>query len=166
MAMMAMAAPAPLRARLDIERCISMALVHDMAEALVGDLTPFDGVAKPEKSRRESTTMDYVAQRLLGGCDGGDGGDGGPTAVATRIRNLWQEYEDAATPESVFVHDIDKVELLLQMVEYEKRSAGTISLEEFLRTGQKVVMPEMQAWVREIAAERAKWWQAHGGTQQ
>ena len=30
-----------------------MALVHDLAESLVGDLTPQDGVSKAEKYRRE-----------------------------------------------------------------------------------------------------------------
>jgi len=27
-------------------RCVMMALVHDMAESLVGDITPFDGISK------------------------------------------------------------------------------------------------------------------------
>lgn len=31
---------------LDRDRCIKMAIVHDMAEALVGDITPTDGVSK------------------------------------------------------------------------------------------------------------------------
>ncbi len=34
-------------------RCIRMALVHDLAESIVGDWTPYDGVSKVEKYRRE-----------------------------------------------------------------------------------------------------------------
>lgn len=34
-------------------RCIRMALVHDLAESIVGDITPDDGVSKEEKYRRE-----------------------------------------------------------------------------------------------------------------
>ena len=34
-------------------RCIRMALVHDLAESLVGDITPYDNVSKDEKFRRE-----------------------------------------------------------------------------------------------------------------
>jgi len=34
-------------------RCIRMALVHDLSESLVGDITPYDNVSKEEKSRRE-----------------------------------------------------------------------------------------------------------------
>ena len=30
-----------------------MALIHDLAESIVGDITPQDGVTKEEKCRRE-----------------------------------------------------------------------------------------------------------------
>jgi putative hydrolase of HD superfamily len=32
--------------RLDQSKCVQMALAHDMAEAVVGDITPHDGVSK------------------------------------------------------------------------------------------------------------------------
>lgn len=38
----------------DILRCIKMALVHDLAESLIGDITPHDGVSKEEKFRKEN----------------------------------------------------------------------------------------------------------------
>ena len=38
-------------------RCIRMALVHDLAESLVGDITPNDGVSKEEKYRREAVRV-------------------------------------------------------------------------------------------------------------
>lgn len=34
-------------------RCIKLALVHDMAECIVGDITPADNISKAEKHRRE-----------------------------------------------------------------------------------------------------------------
>ena len=37
-----------------------MALVHDLAESLVGDITPHDGVSKEEKYRRENVRFFYV----------------------------------------------------------------------------------------------------------
>ena len=33
--------------------CVKMSLVHDLAESIVGDLTPFCGVSKEEKRKRE-----------------------------------------------------------------------------------------------------------------
>ena len=35
------------------EKCIKMALVHDLAESVVGDITPFQGVSKEEKFAKE-----------------------------------------------------------------------------------------------------------------
>jgi len=34
-------------------RCVKLTLVHDMAECIVGDIVPSDGVSKEEKHRKE-----------------------------------------------------------------------------------------------------------------
>lgn len=125
MSLITMLAPPSIVSGLDIGRCIKMCLIHDMAESLVGDITPVDGVPKVEKNRREASTMDYITKTLLGNVSGGSAGHD--------IRNIWQEYEDSKTPESLFVHDVDKLELLLQMVEYEKRGR-VLSISENLHT--------------------------------
>jgi 5'-deoxynucleotidase YfbR-like HD superfamily hydrolase len=44
-----------------------MAIVHDIAEAIVGDITPSDGVPKEEKSRREQEALDHMCSLLGGG---------------------------------------------------------------------------------------------------
>ena len=36
------------------DKCIKMALVHDMAEAITGDITPDDGISTEEKNRLET----------------------------------------------------------------------------------------------------------------
>ena len=46
---------------IDRDRCIQLCLVHDLAESLVGDITPFDGVSRAEKRTRESSAMGYMA---------------------------------------------------------------------------------------------------------
>lgn len=38
---------------LDVGRCVQMAVVHDLAEASVGDITPFDGISKEAKQKLE-----------------------------------------------------------------------------------------------------------------
>lgn len=40
-------------------RCVKMSLVHDLAESIVGDLTPFCGVSKEEKHKREKVNCMY-----------------------------------------------------------------------------------------------------------
>ena len=154
MSIMTMFAPRDLAARLDIQRCTKMALVHDMAELLVGDITPVDGVLKPEKSRRESTTMDYLCEDLVGKLDGG--------AQGREIREVWQEYEDGQTLESKFVHDVDKIELILQMMEYEKSQGGGVDLGEFTHVAGRIVLPEIKNWSNEILAERREYWKGLG----
>ena len=153
MSLITMLAPTSLSSKLDIPRCTKMALVHDMAEGLVGDLTPVDGVPKTEKNRREGETIDWIANSLLGRVHGGIAGKD--------LRAAWLEYEDSETLESRFVHDVDKIELLLQMVEYERAYNCTLDLSEFAYVGQKVCLPEMKAWAQEILSEREQLWQNH-----
>jgi len=133
-----------------------MALVHDMAELLVGDITPVDGVLKPEKSRREAETMDYLCKGTLGNVLGG--------LPAEEIRKVWQEYEDGETLESQYVHDIDKMELLLQMMEYERQHEGKLDLGEFSWVAQKIQLPEVRTWCDDLLKERAEFWSSVGKT--
>ncbi|HEV7588455.1 MAG TPA: HD domain-containing protein [Longimicrobium sp.] len=101
---------------LDAARCVAMALVHDLAEALVGDITPFDGVGADEKRRREEVAMQRLA--ALAGDDG--------------LLGLWREYAAAATPEARFVKELDKLETVLQASEYgASAGVGHAALEEF-----------------------------------
>jgi putative hydrolase of HD superfamily len=154
MSIMTMMAPSSISSKLDLLKCCRMALIHDMAESLVGDITPVDGVAKGEKSRRESETMDYICKTLLGKFNGGLNGQD--------IRKLWQEYEDSETPESHFVHDIDKLELISQMVEYERAQQGEKDLGEFTWVAQRVQSKEVKSWVDQLLWERLEMWKGLG----
>ena len=49
----------------DGAKCVKMALVHDIAEAIVGDLTPHDPVTPAEKHARESAAVEKM-QVMLG----------------------------------------------------------------------------------------------------
>lgn len=154
MSIITLLCPASLAARLNIQRCTQMALIHDMAESLVGDITPVDGIAKAEKSRRESETMDFLCAKLLGSVDGGQQG--------RQFKEIWQEYEDGETLESAFVHDVDKMELLLQMMEYERNAEGRLDLGEFSRVAKRIVLPEVQNWAEQLLKERRDFWDGLG----
>lgn len=130
-----------------------MALVHDMAESLVGDITPVDGVSRDEKNRREASTMEFLTTKLLGASSG-------TAEQAKGLRDIWLEYEDAETLEARFVHDVDKIELLLQMVEYEKSrgEGGDMDLSEFTGVARRIYLDETKVWSDEILKEREAFW--------
>lgn len=41
-----------------------LALVHDLAEAIVGDITPYCGVSKEDKKQREMDAMQEIAKLI------------------------------------------------------------------------------------------------------
>ncbi|KAI6686244.1 hypothetical protein NL676_032157 [Syzygium grande] len=126
---------------LDRERCIKIAIVHDIAEAIVGDITPADGVPKEEKSRREQAALDEMCQVLGGGMR------------AEEIKELWAEYENNSSLEANLVKDFDKVELILQALEYEIEH-GMVLDEFFLSTAGKFQTEIGKSWAAEILSRR------------
>lgn len=151
MSIITMLAPPSLISKLNISHCTKMALIHDMAESIVGDITPVDGIQKEEKARREADTMEYLCGNLMGAL--GDNGQAGKG-----IREIFEEYEEGKTLESIFVHDVDKVELLLQMVEYEREKEGEVDLGEFAWVARKIRLEEVKGWARGILREREEFW--------
>ncbi|KAF9439262.1 HD domain-containing protein 2 [Entomortierella beljakovae] len=131
-------------AGVDKNRCIKMAIVHDLAESLVGDITPYDGVTNEDKHTREKNAMHYLCHDLLGW-----------TEQAKEINALWHEYEAALTPEALLVKDFDKFEMIVQALEYE-RSEGKTLESFFAGTRGKFKHPMVTAWVSELEAERAE----------
>lgn len=154
MSIITLLTPPTLASRLDLPRCMKMCLIHDMAESLVGDITPVDGVSKPEKSRREAETISFLSSSLLGNVYGGVPG--------RELAEIWHEYEESKTLEAKFVHDVDKMELLLQMYEYEKRGRGEVGLGEFAYVATKIELEEVKAWAQELLAKREAFWKERG----
>ncbi|KAL2872673.1 HD domain-containing protein [Aspergillus lucknowensis] len=151
MSVMTMLAPPSLASRLNLPHCMKMALIHDMAESLVGDITPVDPITKTEKARREAAVMEYISKSLLRGVPGGMiTGDG--------ILAVFNEYEANETLEAQFVHDVDKMELLLQMVEYER--THEVDLDEFLGVARRIHLPEIQEWAATVLKEREDLWES------
>ncbi|KDP29329.1 hypothetical protein JCGZ_18250 [Jatropha curcas] len=123
------------------ERCIKIAIVHDIAEAIVGDITPSDGVPKKEKSRREQAALNEMCELLGGGMR------------AEEIKELWAEYENNASLEANLVKDFDKVEMILQALEYEMEH-GKVLDEFFHSTAGKFQTEIGKSWAAEIISRR------------
>jgi hypothetical protein len=70
--------------------------------------------------------------------------------------DIGHEHEDGETLESKFVRDIDKIELILQMVEYERVS--NLDLGDFSWVASRIVLPEVKEWAGEVLREREEFW--------
>ena len=89
----------------DPQRCSNMMMVHDLPEALAGDITPHCGVSKEEKARKEIEAAVYLAG-LSGNND---------------YFELFMEYERKETLCAQICNDADKLECLVQALEYAKQ---------------------------------------------
>ncbi len=89
-------------------RAVKMALVHDLAEAEIGDIPKRAVDTKNEFTEEEKEQMEEKAMEKLS------------TELKDSLEELWREYEDRETSEAKFVKDMDMVELCLQALKYEK----------------------------------------------
>ncbi|KAI4489524.1 hypothetical protein M0802_011059 [Mischocyttarus mexicanus] len=104
---------------LDTNKILRMTLIHDLAECIVGDITPHCGVSPEEKHRQED------------------------------------EYERQESPEAQYVKDLDRLDLIMQAYEYEKRDNIPGELEEFFVSSvNKIKHPFVDKIVKEIVVER------------
>ncbi|XP_076437766.1 5'-deoxynucleotidase HDDC2-like [Babylonia areolata] len=137
-AMTAVLAPPPLNA----DKCVKMALVHDMAECIVGDLTPHDNVSKEEKHRREEEATRHMCS-LVG------------EPVGSQLYSLWEEYERQETEEARFVKDLDRLDMVLQAYEYEQLEGRPGFLQEFFDSTEGKFQTQIaQEWQRHLDSVR------------
>ncbi|KAH9893216.1 HD domain-containing protein [Cubamyces lactineus] len=142
MAILAMCASDP---DLDVSKCVMMALVHDLAEAQVGDIAPREGIPKAEKRRLEAEAMHNFVHEMLHN-----------SPSAQRIEALWREYEEGETKEAQFVKDLDRFEMACQAAEYE-RNHGMRTLQPFFDSSLPHVRHhEVQDWGKALLEERRK----------
>jgi putative hydrolases of HD superfamily len=107
-------------------RAVTLALVHDLPEALAGDITPFDdALGRPGVDRsalfRQRPVFDpetYQAKKEREREAVEDLTSGLPEDVAALVQDAWLEYESGSTPEARLVRQADKLETWLQALEY------------------------------------------------
>lgn len=88
-------------ADMDMLKIIKMCIIHDLGEAIHGDVPAIVKHHHPDKSEQERNDLHALTQVL-------------DEATRADILDLWQEYEDAATPEAKTVKALDKLETILQ----------------------------------------------------
>ncbi|KAF5332205.1 hypothetical protein D9611_008177 [Ephemerocybe angulata] len=138
---------------LDVSKCVMMALVHDLAEAQVGDIAPNEKIPKAEKHKLEADAMQNFVHTMLHN-----------SPAAQRIEALWQEYEQGETPEAKFVKDLDRFEMASQALEYE-RNHDIPTLQPFFDGSiPHLRHPEVQSWGKDLMKEREQLQESRSST--
>ena len=106
--------------QLEGEKVLRMALLHDIGEAYVGDITPQDRVNSADKSERELRAVETILGKLPNG---------------QRLIADWHEYEHQSSPEARFVKQIDRLELAMQATVY--KCQGLIDPEDFMASAER-----------------------------
>ncbi|KAK6462439.1 hypothetical protein DFJ63DRAFT_319257 [Scheffersomyces coipomensis] len=141
MSIIAMLVP---NSNINLDKCVKIAIVHDIAESLVGDITPFGGVTKAEKHRRELESINYLSSIIK------------PynPEYAQEIVELWLDYEEIRTIEARYVKDIDKYEMIQQAWEYEQEYGLKYDLSEFYDSRSAIVSSEIGELCDEVIRQR------------
>ena len=129
-------------AGVDRSRALEIALVHDLAEARTGDIPTRVRPEDQAKTREQKRHTEYEAiDAMLAPLE--------DAAPKEWVRGRFAEYEDRATPESLFVADMNLVDMVLQALIYKRagrydRSSDTLDptkgefpgLSEFFATAE------------------------------
>lgn len=94
---------------LDKEKCLKMAVLHDIQETVVGDITPYDGVNFGEKSKKEKEAVGNLAVLL----------------DYPEFVEIFDEFEAQKSPEARFMKDIDRLEAVLQAKYYDNNNRSS-----------------------------------------
>ena len=85
----------------DLGRLLRMCLIHDLGEAISGDVPAPVQTAGTSKAAQERADLVELTATL-------------PPELRQEIVELWDEYEGAATPEARLAKGLDKLETILQ----------------------------------------------------
>jgi putative hydrolases of HD superfamily len=83
------------------DKCLKMALIHDLPEIFAGDSYQLDLTKHAGKHERETEAMARLRKLL-------------PENTGNEIIGLWSEFEDGKTPEARFIRLLDRLEVLIQ----------------------------------------------------
>jgi putative hydrolase of HD superfamily len=103
--MLAIAYVSEMKVPVDLPKVILMLAVHEVGETVIGDITPWDGITKDEKSRAELAAVKQVFSKL---------------AISDELTKLFMEFEENKTKEAIFCKQIDKLEADLQIKLYDE----------------------------------------------
>ena len=117
---------------LDANRVLQLALIHDTAEAIAGDIPPYDAAdiptdqderraffsvrlnRSPENKARKDAIEAEATERVMSML---------PASVRPIWQELWDEYEQQESPEARLVKQVDRLEAFIQSRLYAEQYA-------------------------------------------
>ena len=110
---------------LDTEKIIKMALLHDLAESVIGDVTP-DEMNDMKKINIENKAMTQILENL-------------PSNVSKQYIVLWDDFQKNSSREANFLHEIDKLEMVFQAKFYLDKGISKEKLRSFFKTANNEI---------------------------
>jgi 5'-deoxynucleotidase YfbR-like HD superfamily hydrolase len=131
---------------IDLARLLKMCLIHDLGEAISGDVPAPAQRPGTNKADQERTDLLRLTSSL-------------PSARQEEILELWDEYEAASSPEAKLAKGLDKLETILQHTQGKNPAGFDYAFN--LGYGQRYtaadpVMAALRARLDEETARRAK----------
>ena len=108
--MLAIAIHSEYKYKLDLKKVIFMLSIHEVGEAVIGDLTEFD-LPKEEKIKKEREAVHNIFSKMLD---------------AKEIEDLFLEYDEHKTDEAIFAYEVDHIECDIQCKIYDEEKCVDI----------------------------------------
>ena len=124
-------------AMLDRSKLLAIALLHDLAEVYLGDLPASAQRLLGARSKHEAEC--HALQELFGAHPN-----------QAEYLALWSEYSIGSSPEARLVKGLDRIEMLVQALSYER--AGNRGLSEFWTNAERGWSDEFPI-LRELAEQ-------------
>ena len=103
---------------LNTEKIMRMSLLHDLAESITGDIMP-NKITKDEKYMKENNAITTILGKL-------------PNELTKIYSNIWEDMQKKESDEAKFVHELDKLEMVIQAKVYQKSGINEKKIKPFL----------------------------------
>ncbi len=119
----------------NIDRCVKMALVHDLVEIYAGDTFAYDEVGYQDKEKREKEAADKLFAQL-------------PNGQGAEYRSLWEEFDREETPDAIYTCALDRLQPLLNNYNTDGHTwkDGTVTKPKVLKRMEKIKKAMPPLW--------------------
>lgn len=119
----------------DFNKVIKMCLCHDLGESIIGDITPRDKRYK-SKDTNEEDAIKHIAKE----------------GKMPELVLLYDEYVKNHTAEANLAHDLDKLDMYAQAIDYEKKYPK-LDLSEFKESAIRNIKTKLGLTILENMAK-------------